>query len=367
MAASNKENLKMKSREEVQNKVSMLQLLLCLSNLMMTSAIFFELRELERGVDILLATPGRVVDLLVRARVSLQMVKYCALDEADRMLDMGFEPQIRKIVEQTDMPAQGVRQTMVFSATFPKEIQNISPGMKLWGLIAEVNEKDLAVRLPGGLRQLVCCIVLQVDDDKKETGKRKVWLCLRLSLLHKSYSLDAVQEGMIGAELVFRVLGCKSKRIIVTHKKTLVSSVPICKADATEGLITRGWITSIENQGCFLRFYNGVQGFAPRFLSSRPVALSELGLDPGCDTSSGYHVGQVVKCRVTNSVPASGRVNLSLIISPAKVSEDDMVKLGSVVSGVIELVMPNAVHLHVNVKGRFSVSIWQITRVLLLN
>ncbi|PIA59998.1 hypothetical protein AQUCO_00400704v1 [Aquilegia coerulea] len=85
-----------------------------------------QLRDLERGVDILVATPGRLVDLLERARVSLQMIRYLALDEADRMLDMGFEPQIRKIVEQMDMPPRGVRQTMLFSATFPKEIQRLA-------------------------------------------------------------------------------------------------------------------------------------------------------------------------------------------------------------------------------------------------
>ncbi|URE27399.1 DEAD-box ATP-dependent RNA helicase [Musa troglodytarum] len=82
-----------------------------------------QLRELERGVDILVATPGRLVDMLERARVSLQHIRYLALDEADRMLDMGFEPQIRRIVEQMDMPSRGQRQTMLFSATFPKEIQ----------------------------------------------------------------------------------------------------------------------------------------------------------------------------------------------------------------------------------------------------
>ncbi|CAL9245908.1 unnamed protein product [Arabidopsis halleri] len=85
-----------------------------------------QLRELERGVDILVATPGRLNDLLERARVSMEMIKFLALDEADRMLDMGFEPQIRKIVEQMDMPPRGVRQTMLFSATFPREIQRLA-------------------------------------------------------------------------------------------------------------------------------------------------------------------------------------------------------------------------------------------------
>ncbi|CAN8254272.1 unnamed protein product [Cochlearia groenlandica] len=85
-----------------------------------------QIRELERGVDILVATPGRLNDLLERGRISLQMVKYLALDEADRMLDMGFEPQIRKIVQQMDMPPPGVRQTMLFSATFPTEIQRLA-------------------------------------------------------------------------------------------------------------------------------------------------------------------------------------------------------------------------------------------------
>jgi len=70
------------------------------------------------------ATPGRLVDFLERGRMSLAKVLCLCLDEADRMLDMGFEPQIRKIVECYDMPSrhQG-RQTMMFSATFPQEIQ----------------------------------------------------------------------------------------------------------------------------------------------------------------------------------------------------------------------------------------------------
>lgn len=80
----------------------------------------------------------------------------------------------------------------------------------------------------------------------------------------------------VGAELVFRVLGGKSKMITVTHKKTLVKSkLPIISSytDATDGLITHGWITKIEKHGCFVRFYNGVQGFAPRLVLNNDYKL----------------------------------------------------------------------------------------------
>ncbi|XP_062862080.1 DEAD-box helicase 3 X-linked a isoform X5 [Trichomycterus rosablanca] len=82
-----------------------------------------QIRDLERGCHLLVATPGRLVDMMERGKVGLDYCNYLVLDEADRMLDMGFEPQIRRIVEQDTMPPKGVRQTMMFSATFPKEIQ----------------------------------------------------------------------------------------------------------------------------------------------------------------------------------------------------------------------------------------------------
>ncbi|PWN43328.1 DEAD-domain-containing protein [Ceraceosorus guamensis] len=82
-----------------------------------------QLRQIERGCDLLSATPGRLVDLIERGRISLANVRFLVLDEADRMLDMGFEPQIRRIVEGEDMPGVMERQTLMFSATFPRDIQ----------------------------------------------------------------------------------------------------------------------------------------------------------------------------------------------------------------------------------------------------
>ncbi|KAG2144585.1 P-loop containing nucleoside triphosphate hydrolase protein [Suillus clintonianus] len=85
-----------------------------------------QLRLIERGCDLLSATPGRLVDLIERGRISLANIRYLVLDEADRMLDMGFEPQIRRIVQGEDMPGTEDRQTLMFSATFPRDIQMLA-------------------------------------------------------------------------------------------------------------------------------------------------------------------------------------------------------------------------------------------------
>ncbi|PNG99538.1 ATP-dependent RNA helicase DBP2 [Tetrabaena socialis] len=79
-------------------------------------------RDLRNGVEIVIATPGRLIDMLDSRLTNLKRVTYLVLDEADRMLDMGFEPQIRKIVDQI----RPDRQTLLWSATWPKEVQAIA-------------------------------------------------------------------------------------------------------------------------------------------------------------------------------------------------------------------------------------------------
>jgi ATP-dependent RNA helicase RhlE len=78
--------------------------------------------QLARGVDILTATPGRLLDLITQGYVSLQQIEYFVLDEADRMLDMGFIHDIRRLLPL--LPQQ--RQTLLFSATMPKPIEQLA-------------------------------------------------------------------------------------------------------------------------------------------------------------------------------------------------------------------------------------------------
>jgi len=77
---------------------------------------------LRRGVDILVATPGRLLDLISQAHISLKDIKFFVLDEADRMLDMGFVHDVKRVI--TKLPEN--RQTLFFSATMPPEIQKLA-------------------------------------------------------------------------------------------------------------------------------------------------------------------------------------------------------------------------------------------------
>jgi ATP-dependent RNA helicase DDX5/DBP2 len=83
-----------------------------------------QIRTLRRGgINVLIATPGRCNDLIEAGVLNIKKVQYCVLDEADRMLDMGFEPQINDILNETDA---SVRQTLCFTATWPREVQTLA-------------------------------------------------------------------------------------------------------------------------------------------------------------------------------------------------------------------------------------------------
>lgn len=81
-----------------------------------------QIQGLQSGCECVIATPGRLNDLIEMRKCDLSRVSFFVMDEADRMLDMGFEPQIRQVAEQVSGP----HQTMLFSATWPKEIQRLA-------------------------------------------------------------------------------------------------------------------------------------------------------------------------------------------------------------------------------------------------
>jgi len=135
-----------------------------------------QMRELDRGCHLLVATPGRLVDFLDRGKISLEYCQYLCLDEADRMLDMGFEPQIRRIVEQDNMPGPDIRQTMMFSATFPKEIQMLA--------------RDF-------LRDYVFLAVGRVGSTSENITQKIVWV---EEADKRSFLLDLMDASGLGAK-----------------------------------------------------------------------------------------------------------------------------------------------------------------------
>lgn len=118
-----------------------------------------QIRDLSKGVEVLIATPGRLIDMLETGKTNLRRVTYLVLDEADRMLDMGFEPQIRKIVGQI----RPDRQTCMWSATWPKEVSQLAADFLNDFIQVNVGSLDLSAN--HNIQQIV---EVMNDHDKRD-------------------------------------------------------------------------------------------------------------------------------------------------------------------------------------------------------
>ncbi|WP_288349845.1 DEAD/DEAH box helicase [uncultured Thalassospira sp.] len=119
---------------------------------------------LEKGADVIIATPGRLIDTFERGKLLLSDCKLLVIDEADRMLDMGFIPDIEKIVNM--LPKQ--RQTLFFSATMPKEIRRLADKFLS-------NPKEITVAPPSSMAATVEHKLLVLDDfDKREALRQLI-------------------------------------------------------------------------------------------------------------------------------------------------------------------------------------------------
>jgi superfamily II DNA/RNA helicase len=120
-----------------------------------------QIKALEKGVDVLIATPGRLMDLFERGKILLNGCNMLVIDEADRMLDMGFIPDIEQIC--TKLPAQ--RQTLLFSATMPPVIKKLADRFLS-------NPKSIEVARPATASTNITQHLVKVDARKKREALR---------------------------------------------------------------------------------------------------------------------------------------------------------------------------------------------------
>jgi ATP-dependent RNA helicase RhlE len=160
-----------------------------------------QVQALQRGVDVLVATPGRLLDLIGQGYISLKDVKYSVLDEADHMLDMGFIHDIKKIIRQ--LPDQ--RQSLFFSATMSKEI------------------RELAKRILDGHPEKVTIRPEQTTSERVDQGVYFVSKQDKRKLLVHLLQDDAVESALVfsrtkhGADKIVRVLSKSGVHAAAIH------------------------------------------------------------------------------------------------------------------------------------------------------
>jgi probable ATP-dependent RNA helicase DDX4 len=123
-------------------------------------SVAHQLRQVQSGCHLLVGTPGRLKDFIGKRKISLEKLKYLILDEADRMLDMGFMPDVKTLIYEHQAPDKVDRHTLMFSATFPEEIQKLAAEF--------LNEYVfLTIGKVGSTHSDIEQAVMEVDDASK--------------------------------------------------------------------------------------------------------------------------------------------------------------------------------------------------------
>lgn len=176
-----------------------------LSMALLIGGVSFDEQEkaLDRGVDVLIATPGRLLDHFERGKVLLSDVKILVIDEADRMLDMGFIPDVERIVKL--LPR--IRQTLMFSATMPREIRSLADKFLM-------NPKEITVSPPSSAAETVDqSIVFVGQRDKREALRtllreehvaNALIFCNRkrdVGILHRSLQRHGFEAGALHGDM----------------------------------------------------------------------------------------------------------------------------------------------------------------------
>ncbi|MEM8729400.1 MAG: DEAD/DEAH box helicase [Pseudomonadota bacterium] len=149
-----------------------------------------QIQTLARGTDILVATPGRLIDLMDRRAVHLGQVRHLVLDEADQMLDLGFIHALRKIAPMLGTP----RQTMLFSATMPKQMEEISAAYL-------TNPKRVQVSPPGKAADKVTQSVHFLEKAEKPAKLREILAqdmdALTLVFARTKHGAERLMKGLV--------------------------------------------------------------------------------------------------------------------------------------------------------------------------
>ena len=154
-----------------------------------------QIRALEQGVDLVVATPGRLIDLLEMNVTTLHRCSYLVLDEADRMLDMGFEPQIRRVLGQI----RPDRQMLMWSATWPDDVRDLADDF-LDAAHSEKAEEYVRMNIGSTELQAASSITQNLEFTNKQGFRKSDRL---LDLLEKTRPENASSEDSFKKVLIF--------------------------------------------------------------------------------------------------------------------------------------------------------------------